>query len=82
MLQRTGDSVLRVSLDLEVSGKRERGRLKKTWKKQVEEEIDKICIKTKDDPEAHDSARWSAKNCGGNRSNPTNCVKKIKPNKN
>ena len=33
-------SVLRVALDLEVSGKRKRERPKKTWKKQMEEEIE------------------------------------------
>ena len=42
------DSVLRVALDLEVSGKIERGRLKKTWKKQVEEETQKIGLKKED----------------------------------
>ena len=36
--RRDDDSVLRVALNLEVSGKRKRGRPKKTWKKQVEEE--------------------------------------------
>ena len=38
VLRRDDDSVLRVALDLEVNGKRKQGRLKKTWKKQVEEE--------------------------------------------
>ena len=33
VLRRDDDSVLRVALDLEVSGKRKRGRPKKTWKK-------------------------------------------------
>ena len=33
VLRRDDDSVLRVTLDLEVSGKRKRGRLKRTWKK-------------------------------------------------
>ena len=33
MLRRDDDSVLRVALDLEVSGKRKRGRPKKTWKR-------------------------------------------------
>ena len=37
VLRRDDDSVLRVALNLEVSGKRKRGRPKKTWKKQVEE---------------------------------------------
>ena len=39
------DSVLRVALNLEESGNRKRGRLKKSWKKQVEEEIKKIGLK-------------------------------------
>ena len=38
------NSVLRVALDLEVSGKRKQGQLKKTWEKQVEEE-EKIGLK-------------------------------------
>ena len=38
VLRRDDDSVLRISLNLEVTGRRKRGRLKKTWKKQVEEE--------------------------------------------
>ena len=42
MLRRDDDSVLRIALDLEVSGKRKRGRPKKTCKKQVWEEIEKI----------------------------------------
>ena len=45
MLRRDDDSVLRVALNLEVSGKRKRGRPKKTWKKQVEEETEKIGLK-------------------------------------
>ena len=36
---------LRVALDLKMSGKRNRGQLKKTWKKQVEEETEKIGLK-------------------------------------
>ena len=44
VLRRDDDSVLRVALDLEVSGKRKRGP-KKTWKKQVEEETEKIGLK-------------------------------------
>ena len=38
VLRRDDDSVFRVALNLEVSGKRKRRRPKKTWKKQVEEE--------------------------------------------
>ena len=46
MLRRDDDSFLRVALNLEVSGKRKRGRPKKTWKKQVEEE--KVDLKKED----------------------------------
>ena len=42
VLKSDNDSVLKVALDLEVSGKRKRGTLKKTRKKQVEEETEKI----------------------------------------
>ena len=48
VLRRDDDSVLRVALDLEVSEKRKRGRPKKTWKKQVEEETEKIGLKKED----------------------------------
>ena len=48
MLRRDDDSVLRVALDLEASGNRERGRPKKTWKKQVEEETEKTGLKKED----------------------------------
>ena len=48
VLRRDDDSVLRVALNLEVSGKRKRGRPKKTWKKQVKEETEKIGLKKKD----------------------------------
>ena len=48
VLRRDDDSVLRVALNLEVSGKRKRGRPKKTWRKQVEEETEKIGLKKKD----------------------------------
>ena len=47
VLRRDDDSVLRVALDLEMSDKRKRGRPKKTWKKQVEEETEKISLKKK-----------------------------------
>ena len=50
VLRRDDDSVLRVALNLEVSGKRKRGRPKKIWKKQVEEETEKIGLKKEDDP--------------------------------
>ena len=46
--RRNDDSVLTVALDLEVSGKRKRGRSKKTWKKQMEEETEKIGLQKED----------------------------------
>ena len=45
VLMRNDNSVLRVALNLEVAGKRKRGRPKKTGKKQVEEETEKIGLK-------------------------------------
>ena len=49
MLKRDDDSVLRIALNLEVSGKRKRGQPKKTWKKQAEEkETEKIGLKKED----------------------------------
>ena len=42
VLRRDDDSVLRVALNLKVSGKRKRGQSKKTWKKQVEEETRRL----------------------------------------
>ena len=48
VLRRDDDSVLRVALNLEVSGKRKRGRPKKTRKKQMEEETEKIDLKKED----------------------------------
>ena len=47
MLNRNDDSVLRVAPDLEVSGKKKRRRLKKSWKKHVEE-TEKIGLKKGD----------------------------------
>ena len=49
------DSVLRVALDLEASGKRKQGRPKKIWKKQVEEETEKIGLRKED---ALNRAKW------------------------
>ena len=48
VLRRDDDSVLGVALNLEVTGKRKRGRPKKTWKKQVEEETEKVGLKKED----------------------------------
>ena len=48
VLRRNDDSVLRVALNLEVSGKRKRERPTKTWKKQVEEKTENIGLKKED----------------------------------
>ena len=48
VLRRDDDSVLRVALNLEVSGKRKGGRQRKIWKKQVKEETKKIGLKKED----------------------------------
>ena len=48
VLRRDDDSVLRVALNLEVTGKRKQGRPKKTSKKQVEEETEKVGLKKED----------------------------------
>ena len=48
VLRRDDNSVLRVALDHEVSSKRKRGRPKKIWKKQVEEETEKVGLKKED----------------------------------
>ena len=48
VLRRDDNSVLRVALDLEVSGERKQGRPKKTRKKQVEEETERIGLKKED----------------------------------
>ena len=56
VLRRDDDSVLRVALNFEVSGTRKRGRQKNTWKKQVEEETEKIGLK-KEDALRHDKWR-------------------------
>ena len=60
------EEVLRVVVDLEVSGKRKRGR-RKTWKKLVEEETEKIGLK-----DAMNRAKWRrmGSNCKRNGVNP------------
>ena len=46
MLRR--EDVLRRALDLEVEGQREKGRPKRIWKKQVEEESAKVGLRKED----------------------------------
>ena len=48
MLRREDGHVLRRALDLEVEGRRKKGRPKMTWKKQVEEESVKIGLRRED----------------------------------
>nr|XP_006824961.1 PREDICTED: uncharacterized protein LOC102806311 [Saccoglossus kowalevskii] len=48
VLRREDGHVLRRALDLEVSGPRKRGRPKKTWKMQVEEESGKVGMRMRD----------------------------------
>ena len=70
VLKSDDDSVLRVALDLEVSGKRKRGRSKQTWKKHVKEETEKIGLK-KEDVLRRDKWRDGVKAiCRRNRVNP------------
>ena len=80
VLRRDNDSVLRVALDLEVSGKKKRGRRKKTWKKQVEEETEKIGLKKED--ALRKVERWNARNCRRNGVNPAISAKGKTPDKN
>ena len=56
VLRRDYDSVLRVALNVKVSGKRKRGRPRKTWKKQVKEKTEKIGL-TKEDALRRDKWR-------------------------
>ena len=68
VLRRDDNSVLRVVLNLEVTGNKKRGRLKKTWKKQVEEETKNIGLKKEDAPNRdkwRDGVRAIAEGMGG-----------------
>ena len=47
--------LLRVALDLEVSGKKKQGQPKMIWKKQMEEETEKIGLKKED---TLNQAKW------------------------
>ena len=55
VLRRDGDHVLRKALEFKVNGPRKRGRPKKTWKSQVEEEIRKVDLRKEDAP---NRVRW------------------------
>ena len=48
MLSREDDHLLRRALDFEVEGQKKKERLKRAWKKQVEEDSVKIGLRMKD----------------------------------
>ena len=48
VLRREGGHVMRRALDIEVEGQRKKGRPKRTWKKQVEEESVKVGLRSED----------------------------------
>ena len=55
MLRRDDGHILRKALEFEVNGKRKRGRLRKTWKMQVEKGSRSVGLKKED---ALNRARW------------------------
>ena len=57
VLRREDGHVLRTALDIEVKGQRKKGRLKRTWKKEVEEESVKVGLRRED---ALCRSKWSA----------------------
>ena len=50
MWRKEDGHVLRRTLDFDVEGQRKKGRLKRTWKKQVDEESMKVGLRRKDEP--------------------------------
>ena len=82
MLRRDDGSVLRVDLDHEVCGKRKRERPKKTWKKQMEEEMKKIWSEKGECPELRKVEKRSASNCTSYEVNPTVSAKETIADKN
>ena len=54
-LRRDDGHVLRKALEFEVKGKRKLGRLRKTWRSQVEKESKSVGLKKED---AKNQARW------------------------
>ena len=55
VLRREEDDILRKSLCFKVESQRRRGRLRKTWKNQVEDDIRKIGLKKED---ALNRSKW------------------------
>ena len=56
VFRREDGHVLRRALDFEVEGQRKKGRLKRTWKRQVEKESVKVGLRRED---ALFRSRWS-----------------------
>ena len=56
VFRRDNGDVLRRALDFEVAGRRSRGGLNMTWKRQVEEHINQIELKREN---AFDRVKWS-----------------------
>ena len=57
VLRREDGHILRMALDFEVEGQRKKGRPKRTWKKQVEEDSAKVGLRRED---ALCRSMWSA----------------------
>ena len=55
VIRKDDDSILKKAMMLEVNGQRKRGRLKMTWRRQVEESEKKVGLKIE---EAADRTRW------------------------
>ena len=78
VLRREKDDILRKALCFKVEGQRRRGRLRKTWKNQVEDDIRKIGLKKKD---ALNRSKWRKRCEDGhveNGVNPANLVNRDK----
>ena len=76
VLRRDGDHALRKALEFNVNEPRKRGRPKKTWKRQVEEEIRKVGLRREDAP---NRARWRESDCHRSEVNPATPVFGDKP---
>ena len=78
-MRRNDNSVLRIALNLKVSGKRKRGR-PKTQKKEMEERED--CFEKGGCPESSKAEKRSGSNCRRNGVNPAISAKGTTPDKN
>ena len=55
VIRRDDDNILKRAMMMEVNGQQKRGRLKMTWKRQVEESVKKVGLKIE---EAGNQTRW------------------------